>query len=381
MAGAPFGVYGGRPTVLATMRGLPDGPLSIASGVPSLAGAVPADAVDVTGRGVLAEGPQTDAKVYRLDKWGKRSHRQRVQTLRRIADEYGRDPRLALYAVHNILEPAGVVPRDWPAMSAALLRHVQDYIHYVNEKGERLQSPWRTLQWKIGDCDDQSLLLAALATSLDLPNRFVLQGRIRNGAGKSRLVRWIEGTPAPPAWMKANGPVEWFHITVQLGWPNGSPAVWASAEPTLRGAPLGYELVKDGIDMDEHGRPSVPGTGRKVPGYSEAPAGLRGASGGGGMPASGGNGGRLLGLSGLRGGPGPLGSLQGPGSVDVQVQRKPDPEKPAAEEEPPFWQSLRTKSFWNKAALGAVEFGASSVLVYFLMKRVEAWDRKRGRRR
>lgn len=249
----------GYPTAIATYRAQPTAILT--KGHPSLAR-------EVTGRGVLsgAHGrPQGPERVYALDGWRKMSHPQRIAVLRQLAEEHARDPRMAVFTT-GILQGAGVPPRDGPGAAAALLRFVQDNIYYANEPDERLQSPWRTLEWKTGDCDDEALLLSTLAGSIALPNRFVLIGRLRSNG---KLVRWVEGTPMPSGWRTGKS-VDWFHVYLAMGWPFGAAVQdqhWAEAEPTLRGAPLGYSLLRHGIVSDAHGRLTLPkGLGSAVPG-------------------------------------------------------------------------------------------------------------------
>ncbi len=195
--------------------------------------------------GVLAEGPQT-AQVYGIPAWRHMGDQQRVRALRELSEEYSNDPRMRWKAA-EIVQGAGAGQRDYPAQARALLRWVQHSIYYTHEVGEQLQTPWKTLQVKTGDCDDSALLLAALAKSIGLEYRYVLAGR-RGG----KMVRWVEGQSFHKA--------EFFHIYIQLGWPGGGapPRYWASAEPTLQGAPLGYDMVQHGVNIDRHGRATVP---------------------------------------------------------------------------------------------------------------------------
>jgi transglutaminase-like putative cysteine protease len=61
-----------------------------------------------------------------------------------------------------------------------LLQHfVRDQIRYVRDPHngpEMVQTPPRTLQIRTGDCDDKSVLLAALLASIGLPTRFTAVG-------------------------------------------------------------------------------------------------------------------------------------------------------------------------------------------------------------
>ncbi len=137
----------------------------------------------------------------------------------------------------------------------------------------------------VSNCDDMALLYNSLVGSIGIPNRFMLIGRVRK---TGQMVRWVEGTPMPKNW--ANGKaVEWFHIASVAGWPFGAPLkdqCWAEAEPTLKGAPLGYSIVRHGVTMGQHGTLSMPPTVGK-PGalswYQGLPPNggdLRGAPGG-----------------------------------------------------------------------------------------------------
>lgn len=200
----------------------------------------------------FAEGPPmaNGAQVHAFDDWARMTDPQRVAWMRNMVREYEQDPRFAVLVTGRIFSPMAVAPRDYPAQAAALLRWVQGTIYYVNEPGERIQSPWRTLEMGCGDCDDLAVLLATLAGSIAMPNRFVLIGY--KGTGRNRkMVRWVEGTPVPKG-------VSWIHITVDLGWPFGRPTHWAATEPTMRGAPLGYDVTMHGMQMDGHGRPHLP---------------------------------------------------------------------------------------------------------------------------
>jgi hypothetical protein len=207
--------------------------------------------------GVLSERADGQTgNVSLLHNWARMSHPKRVAFLRDKAEEYGRDPRMAQLAV-QILRVNGIDQREYPKMAAALLAYVQDKVFYVNEPGERIASPWRTLEWGLGDCDDMALLLNALACSIGLPNKYMLIGRVRK---TGQVVRWVEGTRIPRGWATGKA-VDWFHITSAIGWPFGAPAKdqhWAETEPTLKGSPLGYSIVRHGVKMGTHGDLSLP---------------------------------------------------------------------------------------------------------------------------
>jgi len=54
----------------------------------------------------------------------------------------------------------------------AVYAWVKDNIEFRGEAGETLQEPRVTLHWRAGDCDDQSMLAAALLNSLGYLTRF-----------------------------------------------------------------------------------------------------------------------------------------------------------------------------------------------------------------
>ncbi len=68
--------------------------------------------------------------------------------------------------------------KDWAAEVRALHAFVRDRIRYVRDvRGvETLQTPEITLQLKAGDCDDKSVLLAAMLESIGHPTRFCAVG-------------------------------------------------------------------------------------------------------------------------------------------------------------------------------------------------------------
>ena len=192
-------------------------------------GAFPARRVDLD-KGV---------KVHHLPTWKSKDDPVRIQALRQIALTAGRDPRMATLAVAIVRGDAsawgrqieGAKPRDTRGQSALLLKWVQG-LYYVNEPGERLQDPLYTVQVGYGDCDDLAMLLGALCESLRIPWRFVLSGKSPGG----KTIRWIEGQRRKRA--------RWAHIYIAIGDRPFQPKRWAFAEPTVRGVPLGWDVVQ-----------------------------------------------------------------------------------------------------------------------------------------
>jgi len=185
-------------------------------------GGVPVRRVDL-------RGPE----VYHIPNWKQMSDPKRIKTLRNIVLEYGRDPRVAEVA-NRALAQANVPARAYKQQAAVLLAWVHNNVRYINEPGERLQSPEYTLRQGFGDCDDLSILLGALYETVRLPWKFVLSGTNKK---TGQTVRWIEGQPFPRN-------VGWAHIYVCVGRPTFRPTRWSFAEPSLKGAKLGWDVVQ-----------------------------------------------------------------------------------------------------------------------------------------
>jgi transglutaminase-like putative cysteine protease len=68
--------------------------------------------------------------------------------------------------------------RDDMAEVSALFDFVRDSIRYVKDvhNVETLSTPEKVLEGRVGDCDDQSVLLAALFETVGYPSRFVIAG-------------------------------------------------------------------------------------------------------------------------------------------------------------------------------------------------------------
>lgn len=173
-------------------------------------------------------------KLWHLPTWGAAQEPQRMGVLRDIVRQYGRDPRVHDLA-SEIIRRSGVPPRDYKGQAAVLLKWIQNpqNVYYINEPGERLQSPTYTLRVKRGDCDDMAILLAAMLESVAIEWRFVLSGR----DGRGKLVRWIEGQPRIPGG-------RWTHIYLAALIPTGQGRKQlVFMEPTLP-KPLGWDVIQ-----------------------------------------------------------------------------------------------------------------------------------------
>ncbi len=173
-------------------------------------------------------------KVYHIPEWDGFGDPKRMDIITNIAKMRGRDPTIATLAV-DIFKKAGVEPRDYEGQAQALLDFVQNQLYYVNEPGERLQDPLYTLKVGYGDCDDLVITLGALLESVRIPWRVVISGN----KGKKK-VRYHHGDKFPGGEEKG---YIWSHIYMMIGDRPFVPQKWRYAETTVRGAPLGWDVV------------------------------------------------------------------------------------------------------------------------------------------
>jgi hypothetical protein len=185
-----------------------------------------------------------EPKVHHLPHWSKLGEDGKLRVIRKIIHQYGRDPRIASKAV-EIVKAAGVPPRDYLGQQQALLQWVQENIYYVNEPGERLQSPLYTLKVGYGDCDDMVIVLASFLESMRFSWKLVISGPAKAG---NNVIRFVEGEN--PAKLKL---ARWSHIYLMVGDKPFKPGNWNYAEPTLRGATLGWDVVNSGGKLPEFG--------------------------------------------------------------------------------------------------------------------------------
>lgn len=96
-----------------------------------------------------------------------------LAAMRALVDQYKTDVQIRQIATQIIfLTPE----KDEFSEACALFEFVRDNIRYVKDVHgvETLATPVITLATKIGDCDDQTTLLAALLESVGYPTRFVI---------------------------------------------------------------------------------------------------------------------------------------------------------------------------------------------------------------
>lgn len=98
-----------------------------------------------------------------------------LAAMARIVRQYRHHPSVAELARELVAE---VPEKDHGAEMAVIFSFVRDRVRYVMDSNmvERLQTPDYTLRIMQGDCDDQSILLAALLESIGIPARFTAVG-------------------------------------------------------------------------------------------------------------------------------------------------------------------------------------------------------------
>lgn len=106
---------------------------------------------------------------------GPEGTRATLEIMRRLVRQWRLNPELRKLA-ENIV--AGVPEKDFHGEANALFLFVRDKIRYVQDAtdAEILKAPDVLIETGQGDCDDKSVLLAALLESLGHPARFVAIG-------------------------------------------------------------------------------------------------------------------------------------------------------------------------------------------------------------
>lgn len=110
---------------------------------------------------------------------GNAGTRATLKIMARIARTYRKAPavrELALSLVKNL------PPKKWSLEARAIHNYVRDNIRYTRDIAgcETLQTPIQTLRVQQGDCDDKSVLVAALLGAIGHPVRFVAVGSEKN---------------------------------------------------------------------------------------------------------------------------------------------------------------------------------------------------------
>lgn len=100
---------------------------------------------------------------------------QTLRAMRQLVRQFRTDPVIRQAATNLIfLTPE----KDEYSEAEAIFHSVRDGIRYVKDVHdvETLSTPTITLAGRIGDCDDQAVLLASLLEAVGYPTRFVIEG-------------------------------------------------------------------------------------------------------------------------------------------------------------------------------------------------------------
>jgi hypothetical protein len=137
-----------------------------------------------------------------------------VARMREHVEKYRRDPAILQLAVTLIHQNPQF---DQDSEAASIFDFVRAHIRYVRDPVgiESLADPVTTLRRQVGDCDDQSTLLASLFESVGYPTRFVLAGYASEDFEHVYLDvllrdEWVSCDPT---------------MTVSMGWSPDSPLV------------------------------------------------------------------------------------------------------------------------------------------------------------
>ena len=133
-----------------------------------------------------------------------------LKAMRQLVRDAVRDPKQKIRAL--ALDIVASLPaRSWQHEVSRLHQFVRDEIRYVRDPVgvERVATPDRTLKDRQGDCDDKSVLLAALLESIGHPARFKAVG-INGGPFSHVFVESKIGESWVPLETIINRPMGWF---------------------------------------------------------------------------------------------------------------------------------------------------------------------------
>ena len=98
-----------------------------------------------------------------------------LKKMRELVNEYKIKPEIREWTnyIHTIFNNT-TDGRDFKKVFENIYNFVKTYIRYQKdiEGVETLQSPFQTLRLQMGDCDDQSILIATLLEASGYPSRF-----------------------------------------------------------------------------------------------------------------------------------------------------------------------------------------------------------------
>lgn len=144
----------------------------------------------------------------------------RVALIRDEIERGKKEPAVRAFAATALAQRSGnrwvVAPRDYGGEVRTLGEAVRSAVRYTGDitDVETIQSAVRTLELKIGDCDDMAILLGSLLQTVGYPAELKVVDL--DGRG-------------------------WSHIYVMAGVPPEGPTEWIPLDPTVN-QPLGWEV-------------------------------------------------------------------------------------------------------------------------------------------
>lgn len=175
--------------------------------------------------GEIAVVPST--KPMRLTTHRVYSIEQRLEHIIRLTKNGRNDPKIRKLTAKIISRKCGdawcIPEKDWEGEVRAIFKWVRSNIRYSRdiESKDTYQAPMRTVEMKIADCDDTSILIGAMLLSAGYPV-------------KMRVIR-------------TKGSKEWNHIFPMVGLPPGGPNKWVAMDATVP-KPAGWHPPADMID-------------------------------------------------------------------------------------------------------------------------------------
>ena len=143
-----------------------------------------------------------------------------LQTMRALVNRCKTDLRIRQAATNvAFLQPE----KDESAEVEAVFNFVRDHIRYTRDINgvETLMAPPQVLASRLGDCDDQTCLLACMLESIGYSTRFVVAGYGGGDFEHVYLQTWING--------------QWVDMDPTEPYPMG----WAPPDPTV----IAFEAV------------------------------------------------------------------------------------------------------------------------------------------
>jgi transglutaminase-like putative cysteine protease len=123
---------------------------------------------------MLAPTPVLSGQVVHLANGVSGVH-QTLRMMRQLVNQCKTNTQIRQAATNTVfLTPE----KDEYSEAEAIFNFVRDRIRYVKDVNdiETLSTPMLTLEGRLGDCDDQTVLLASMLESVGYPTRFVVEG-------------------------------------------------------------------------------------------------------------------------------------------------------------------------------------------------------------